>query len=603
MTHARAAAAAGDYAALLEELDAAFPLATAAEARDAAQKWLLGLWIARDADAAAAYVAERAKDSVLVRQFGLALASVAPGKVAAMLAGPLGMSPGGTFQATVLRALADADPREFLNLDAKPLGDAFTEHYARAMKSLAAADPMTASEIWLRRGTTAPGGKDALYSVVGLWVGRDPQAARCWADALTDPEARRLAQHAWLGALAKKDVAAARRELAGMDLGDWLPGRPGGMNEPALQYPQDARMIVLAALARENPGAAFAELENMVRRTAKDGGSNALLRSYESPPAILRQAIADAASDTLPVDPAALFAAFGKLTGSDGQPLDADLSAEIQRSLVQSRMAGWSGAELREALRQLAGLASSSADSIEQQLMSQATYKDPEGTVAWLSTLPAAERGRLAQTAIGSLDPENTPQFARAAALVPPEQWDARMGKLVARAPQEFTGLVAALPETASTGAARTAFAQEWSRQDPDTAAQWITALPPNAGATPSARGLAEGWAAYDDTAASTWAASLPPGQARDGAALGLTAAIAAAEPEAAWQWAASISDAALSAQAFQNVAGVWGREAPADFRTAFSAALDRSSLNAGDKARALHALESPRQLTQPPAP
>ncbi len=46
-------AEAGDFAALLDDLDTTFPKGVNYEARDAAQKWLLGLWIARDPDAAA----------------------------------------------------------------------------------------------------------------------------------------------------------------------------------------------------------------------------------------------------------------------------------------------------------------------------------------------------------------------------------------------------------------------------------------------------------------------------------------------------------------------------------------------------------------------
>jgi hypothetical protein len=95
--------------------------------------------------------------------------------------------------------------------------------------------------------------------------------------------------------------------------------------------------------------------------------------------------------------------------------------------------------------------------------------------------------------------------------------------------------------------------------------------------------------------------ASLPEGATRDGAALGLASGIAASEPEAAWQWAASISDGTLSADAFWNVARLWGREAPAEFREAFSSALDRGGYAGEVKERALRDLDLPRQLTPPP--
>ncbi len=51
------AANSGDFAALLEELDTLLPKEGHFAERESAQKWLLALWISKDADAATVYVA------------------------------------------------------------------------------------------------------------------------------------------------------------------------------------------------------------------------------------------------------------------------------------------------------------------------------------------------------------------------------------------------------------------------------------------------------------------------------------------------------------------------------------------------------------------
>ncbi len=595
MTRATSAAA-GDFAALMEEVDTLFPKETHYEVREAAQKWLLGLWIARDANVAAEYVAGK-KDEILGSAFGLVLGSVAPRKVAAILKGPLKEALGKYFPTAVLRALSESDPREYLKLDAND-----SAGYVRALKTLAVTDPLAASEAWLQGGVKAPGGKDALNSLVAIWLARDPGAARRWADALKDPEARRLAQHAWLGALAKKDVQAARRELAGMEMGEWLPGTPGGMDEPALQYPQDARMIVLAALARENLPAALAEMDVMVKaalggpqRPGDDG------RTQRGLAAKLRVAIVDAAAAALPNDPGQLLSALNGLTSDGSQPLDAALNAELRQGILQKKMGEWDVSKSLEAVRLLAGSlvpadrrSPQFADNVTlSSLLQKAVSADAEATVSFVATLPEAQRMQAAGIVFESLHGDcDTRLLARAAALIPADGWTNRMGERLAQSPQEFAGLVAGLPTSVEAGLTRQGFAQSWARQDPEAAAQWVTALPPDRGTMDSARGITDAWARYDDTAASAWAQSLPPGQTRDGAALGLAAAVAATEPEGAWQWAASNSDGTLSADAFRNVARQWGTQAPPEFREAFSAALDRGGYGGEIKAKALSALD-----------
>ena len=588
-----------EFPALLADLNTMFPGDPLNECSLAAMEWLLALWITRDADAAAAWVVE--KNNGRLVEFGALLARVAPGKVAAMLAGPLREGLGKGFLDSVLRTLAETNPREFLKLDAAAAGDAFTGQYARAMRVLAQTDPVAASELWLRRGAQAPGGKDALYNIVGRWIAHDAEAARRWVDALPNGEARRLAQHAWLGALAKQDPAAARRALAEMDLGDWLPGVPGGMDQPELQYPQDARMILLAARARQDFAGAVAELSDLLHALPPEqtNGQNNTAQ-------ILRRAIAEAAADALPNDPAAFFTAFTKLTASDGQPLDPHLRLAVVNSAVEKKLKTWDGPTSLGALRLLYGSAPTSdargtayQEMMAEHLMAKAMLHDAAGSLGIIEAMPEAARGPLAARAIGRLSESDLPTLHRAAAMIPVAQWNGSLGSRLAQWPEEFAPVLSQLPAGEATAEARAAFTNSWADRDPKAAAQWVTSLPH--GAAPAAQALTKAWAEYDDTAASAWAASLPSGTARDGAAAGLAAAIAAAEPEAAWQWAASISDSAYAITAFTNVARQWGREAPPEFRAAFTTALDRAGLPAEHTAAALRALEQPRPFTQPP--
>ena len=593
MARAKAATSA-EFPALLAELNTMFPGDPLNESSLAAMDWLLALWITRDADAAAAWVVE--KNNGRLVEFVALLANIAPEKFAPMLAGPLREQLGKGFLDSALRTVAETTPLVFLKVDPATVGDAFPGHYARAMRTLARTDPAGAAELWRPRGTGAPGGKDALYNIVGNWIAHDPQAARRWVDALPDGEARRLAQHAWLGSLAKQNPRAALRALAGMDLGAWMPGVPGGMDQPELQYPQDARLILVAALARQDLPAAIAEMEKLAAAASSDQPA------YQS---TLRQALATSAAEALPSEPAALFAAFAALTGSDGQPLDPTLLAELRRTVVLLKMTSWNSAAKLEALRlveaggPLANRAEGYARSgLAHQLLNGVINSDPQAALAFIRTLPETERWRMAQLAIDNFRGDNLDLLQQAATMLPPALWNSAIGSRLAQWPEQTAPLLTGLPHNESTSEARAAFAKSWADDDPEAAAHWVTSLPN--GAAPAARGLTAAWAAYDDTAASTWTASLPPGATRDGAAAGLATSIAAADPESAWQWAASISDTALSASTLRQVARQWGQEAPPEFRTALTAALDRAGLPEEQKSAALRSLEMPRPGIQP---
>jgi hypothetical protein len=216
-------AAAADFPALMEELDIAFPKDANFEARDAAEKWILGLWIRQDADAAAAWVAGK-KDDFLGSVFGFALGRAGPDKAEAILNGPFGKSFGKYFAASFKYVLSATDPRRYLLLfPATSTKYSAPSEWVRALGNFAVTAPEEAASRWVE--AKPPAADKALTAILSAWVQHDAQAARNWVDALENPEMRRGAQHAWLGALARENPAAARSALAEMDPGAWLPDR------------------------------------------------------------------------------------------------------------------------------------------------------------------------------------------------------------------------------------------------------------------------------------------------------------------------------------------------------------------------------------------
>jgi hypothetical protein len=585
-------AEAEDFAALLDDLDTTFPKGVNFEARDAAQKWLLGLWIARDPDAAAEYVAAK-KDDLLGCSFGLVLGSVAPGKVEAVINGPLGKSFGKYFDSAVMRSLSATDPREYLRQADKPDAKSPPRYWARALDALAATDPQAAVTEWSRWGTKG-GGKEALPSLLGVWVQQDASAARKWVESLEDTATRQSAQHEWVNALAQHDLAAARRNLAELVAG----GNSLGMSP-------DLHIEIAALTARQDLPAALADFTALTALLQSQEAAVNLEDQSESsnPLGRMSRAIVDAAAASLPDEPAALFAALESLKAGAGTILN----GEVEGEFILRKMRNKDAATMLEAARigaerlQAAGETNLWTHDWLPNLVSDAARSDPAATVEFLSTLPAELRSVFAGTAFSTLEKADPAVLARAATFVPAHAWTSQMGQQFARAPQQTASAVAVLPVSPQTGMARHAFAEAWTRNDPDAAAQWIATLPPDAGTTEAARGVAAAWAGYDDTAASAWVASLPQGHARDGAALGLAATIGATEPEAAWHWADSISDATRSSDAFWNVARQWGNEAPPEFRAAFSAALDAAGYGGDIKAKALSDLDKPPQRTQSP--
>jgi hypothetical protein len=582
-------AAPGDYAALLEEVGALFPGHSSGK-REAAQKWLLGMWIARDAEAAGACVMEK-NDALLSGQFAMMLARVAPEKVEAFSKGLLRYKY--DLLAIAFRALAETDPRAFLKLKPEDAGAHWARHWPRAIRTLAADDPAAAAAVWTGYGMTGPASEEMLFAIVHAWQTRDPQALRRWMEGLENAEHRRLAQHAWLGALAKKDPAAALRELDKTDPGPWLPDRSGA---------QDARRAILTALARESPAAAIAELERLqstiklnepVKASAaavsddpfagdSDPAEERRLAAQE-----LRQAVMEAIAPGLPRDPAQLLSALRKMAQ------DSSLSEADQRNLAGLKAREWNPATTVEALRLLLpdhAKYDPLGESLRDNLVRNLTHLDPELSVAFFASLPEAQRKEIAWDLFSSLNQNDAESMLKMAPHLPEDRWSAYIARSLAKVPEEAKGFIENLSANGNTSDVFSDFAGTWGRSDPAAAAQWLLTLP-GEGPHHAALGLAAEWAVYDDVAASDWVDSLPQGLTRDGAVRGLVRGIASTDPEAAWKWAASISKY-QAARAYGEVARWWGNEAPPEFVAALTEAMKDG--DGSDREAALENLKRP---------
>jgi len=581
MARARAAAASEDFAALFEELDTLFPESSRSGERQAAMQWLLGLWIARDADGAAAWVAER-NNTLTGGFFGMMLARVAPEKVAAFLNGPLRDKFGATFRGAALRALAEADPQSFLKLEISGEDQEYERHWTRALQSLGSDDPAAAVAVWANSGRMGSTGQAALFSLVHDWMARDPQALRGWMDSLKDTECRRLAQHAWLSALARKDLAAARRELEHMDPGAWLPG-------------QDARMAILAALARENPAAALAEMERFKQtiEVPEPKESDDPFAAQNDPANELRQAVLEGIAPGLPNDPAQLLLALRNLAK------DSSLSEDAQRSLADLKLRDWNKETAIQTIQMLLPDEPNNRSLREwmrQSLVQKLTREDPARGMDLYASLTTAGREAMSYPFIrGIIDAHDPELTLRLAALVPPDRWNMyganTLGGELGKTPESAKAIIEELPLNSNYQEAHTDFTRVWARSDPQAAAQWVEFQAKNLYA---ARGLAESWAVYDDGAASAWAAGLPEGPLRDGAAQGLVHAIASADPESAWQWAASMSSRYQAAEAYRDLARWWGKKAPPEFAADYTEAMKRAGRSEAAMTEALESLKQP---------
>lgn len=562
---------------------------------EAARAWLFSRWIEKDLADAVEFVASRKGDQVaLGRQFGWVLGEMDAGQALEVLAGPLAGSMGGFFVKSVLRSMATNWPREFLAMNMESTAKEWKSSLPYALRALAAEDPRAAAEAWTSQGE---GLQWAAAAIIEAWGGKNPAEARGWVESLEDPAARLAGRHAWLNGLAKQDPQAALRGLLEMRA-DFEVNKSGSFVAEA-KYP-DGRTEVIRALAKQSAGAALEGWKAM-----KAAGLLPNLKGADfSPEGNIIQAISEVLARKLPGDPAPLMKALQALfpVDPDADAGDRERILSVRKGIWDQKFTSFSSASALEAARLLSNADPKTFAWLISKCIGRVASHDPSEVGPLLAALPEMQRGDIASKAMRGLQRDQMAARQAIMAGVPPGDWRPQFGNMLAAKPEANADLIASLPDTAEASMARSDFAGNWGRADPAAAGRWVAGLPATAGSTQAARGLMEAWGSYDEIAASTWANILPPGPVRDGAALGLAASLSALDPDAGWRWAASIGDPVLRVDAMFNVATKWGDEAPPEFRTALSTALDGGGYRGAAKKQMLSALDEPsanaRQLT-----
>lgn len=587
----RRAAAAGtaDFPALLAEIEALFPDAGSHDAKEAARRWLLGLWMATDVDAAAAFVGHP-EDKDLQLAFGELLCRVAPESVERFLDSPGKDLLGWAGHEQLLLTLADLDPAAYFRMMPGNL-DASEARQAAAMQ-LAKTDPLAAADAWLTRGVGAVQELSSLATIADSWMERDPEGMGRWVKALMEKTGSDVlpdflmvpVRHIWISALARKDLEAARRELAELNWGPWNSTLTGEGFKSV-----DARAGIIAAMAGQDLGSALAEWKRMMTENAMPrlqiGGT------VPDVPTQVSDAIAGNLIRVLPEDAAHFLPALQKLTA--GADHTNPMLGYVEQSILETRIQGWSTGDKLEAARLLATGQPGRVEMLRQIFDSLGPGITPEVMTSLIS-LPAEARGILGQRFIESKLWDQKSYRDQLVNAIPVDSWSENLGVMLGRKStvQASVEVMDSLPENAATALARQGFAGEWARNDPEAAAAWLATLPQSAaGTAQAALGLAQKWAGYDETSASGWVDSLPAGPARDGAAAGLASSLMSVDANAAWQWADSVADPGWKVEALTRVARQWGNGAPEEFRAGFATALSRAGVAADAQAQALDLL------------
>jgi hypothetical protein len=572
-----------DFPGLLEELARLFPGDAGVDGKTmAATRWLLGLWVLKDGEAAVAFVSAQS-DPDLKAALGEALARVDPAKALNLLAGRIKNGPDRCMDQAIANRLAVTDPEAFLKLDPSCWGN--EAPVAAAFAALAKPDPAKAVALWESlRGTPDFPVKKSLYLLMDSLVSGDSTAARAWAEKLADPTERRMASHTWLAALARRDPRAALREMKDMDLGDFQD--PASVESIRLGLPGDfgdGRAAVFLSLARLNRTEGLAALRELL-------DSNPSLNFDKSPffdKSYLFSQLVEVSREHMlryPDDPDSFLDA---LKGSITDETDPDSREVLQLAYLREQLQGRSAAFALELAKRRAlelsaktGPPEGKPDDALVEMLEHAAESDPEAVLGVMDQMPVRERQQVADQMSDGILLADVDILGRILPWQSAGHWqkvvDTYVGRLSSSPEklQEMAPSFAALTGEVAVPAV-TFFSQMWAQEDPVQTLNWAMSLPQET--LPAAVGGAvQSWMKSDDAAASEWADALPAGPVRDAAAAGLTKALFEYDLPSAMAWAGSISDPATATPILEKSARDFSWRDNGEFLQLLPATLDR---------------------------
>lgn len=567
MAKVRAAAKGTEFAALLEAWRATHK--EDRDVMDAGTSWLFAQWVTRDPTSALAYVAgeEGAERNSLGSDLSFALGEFAP-QEALKAARSSKDFPCEGFASMVWFSLAEHHPKLYLReTSLENLANENTPiHWGKALAKLAESDPQAAAQTWLEAAKNPlslhAGPVSGLYATVAALTKRDSSQAKKWIENLPAGDLRRLAEHAWLGQLAKQDPQRAA-ELASVE----ALGNPDQMflyaSHGYESRQTDARVEIAKGLAATDLRAALEFAFSPEKFSRKASLTDVIHASF----------------DNLPSEPAAFLAAV-----QAALPEGAD--DKVLKQFVEQKARHWNVEERLEAVK---ALANSPQSSSLRAAVDAAGMADAARTYEVVKSLPESQRARMMLELIGHTPAETLLKHPDMLSELP--AMENPQIPAFEEDPASFAEIARKLPPTEGASSVQAAAVRALAANDPSAAAGLVADLPEASRAISGAQ-LAEVWAGRDETAASTWAATLPAGSVRDAAAASLTKKIATFEPEAAWGWAKSIQDPGKAAQAMVDLANGWGPYAPPEFRQAVVDAMARGGLSQKQGAAALEAID-----------
>ena len=152
------------------------------------------------------------------------------------------------------------------------------------------------------------------------------------------------------------------------------------------------------------------------------------------------------------------------------------------------------------------------------------------------------------------------------------------IGTIADNDPQAAASMIDQLDFSAAPGDAYSDMAGDlagqWSRFDPESAANWAQTLPAKNDAQHHAfERVADHWVEQDTLGASEWVGGLPEGELRDIAARRLVEHITPSDPDAAYQWALSMSDPGDQTEMLHQVFEQWQERDPQSAEATWNAA------------------------------
>lgn len=528
-----------EFPALFTELKTLFP---AKEDFEPAARFLFAEWSGRDADAAVDFAEQQEDGDKLLELALTALAQAWPEKALTILIRREDRFP---FPYAAWDAFIEFHPdiylQRFADPDSKPL------FWRDAVKSLASRDPVAAATIWAKGGDLdeSKAGHSLAFDIGTRWAKQDYAAARQWANSLPPGDARRMALHACISALAQRDPVAALKQLPGEDL-----GKPRFMDLENRGFPADdsyagdARMEIAEYLAVRDFEAAMAAAPALANHISGAVETN----SYPADPfeesegthkeilTDLRKLMIFAKVESLPADASAIpevDALLQMITPLNLKgEFNPDLADEI-RSKVIERL---SAEDCLAAFRQRMDAGAPDDDLLSTSLLGRAGKLLPRDVMALFPRLSSDARSNMAGYLYAVL-PEGATELR--AALIP----DLPATGLTWSGSENGGDMALYAPNVLKQQPdIRKGFVSQWARIDPLPAAQWVAALPHS---TVETRALISEWAGYDDAAASAWVSLLSQSETRDAAAAELAGHYRDADPATALNWTLSISDRA----------------------------------------------------------